>query len=227
MTAVLLLVCAGALVGFAAGVVAGRWAWLVLAVLAAVIYISVGTGADVPPDWMAKAIPVLPFAFIGVGLGIGVRRALYEDASRGRARPFGFFATPRAGGAETGVATSPWRSEAEQRLPELWRDEGARATPFLFLFELLAFVQDAHRSDDDHALERGYGFALWCFQQGGDLQQAVSVVFYEHLFDSWEIHDDVLRRLDPQVVRDCRPLWEARLDAQKLAVLRDRLGVDP
>lgn len=227
MAGVLVLVCAGGLVGFAAGVAAGRWAWLVLAALALVIYISVGTGADVPPDWMAKAIPVLPFAFIGVGIGIGVRRALYEGTGRTPGRLFGLGAKPSAGGTETRVETSPWRREAEQRLPELWRDEGARATPFLFFFELLAFVQDAHRSGDDHALERGYGFALWCLRQGGDLQQAVSVVFYEHLFDAWEIHDDVLRWLDQQVARDCWPLWEARLEPQKLAVLRARLGVDP
>ena len=81
---VLLLLGAGALLGFAAGVLAGRWAWLALAVGALVIYVSVGTGADVPPDWMATAIPVLPFAFMGVGIGIAVRRALHESASRER-----------------------------------------------------------------------------------------------------------------------------------------------
>lgn len=84
---VFLLIAAGALGGFAAGIVAGRWGWLALAVVALFIYVSVGTGADVPPDWMATAIPIVPFAFIGVGIGIGVRRALHDDTSRER-RPF-------------------------------------------------------------------------------------------------------------------------------------------
>ena len=83
---VLLPLAAFALLGFAAGILAGRWAWLVLAVAALAIYISVGTGADPPPDWMAAAIPVLPFAFIGVGVGIGVRRSVREDPRRDRAR---------------------------------------------------------------------------------------------------------------------------------------------
>jgi hypothetical protein len=79
---VLLLVAAGALAGFGAGIVAGRWAWLALVVLTLVIYVSIGTGDDVPPDWMATAVPVVPFAFIGVGIGIGVRRALLERPTR-------------------------------------------------------------------------------------------------------------------------------------------------
>ncbi|HEV2786321.1 MAG TPA: hypothetical protein VGV67_08045 [Solirubrobacteraceae bacterium] len=219
------MVSAGGLLGFAAGVVAGRWAWLVLVVVALVIYVSVGTGADVPPDWMAKAIPVLPFAFIGLGIGIGVRRALHQDTSRRRGPVFPFGLGAQARDADTGVEMSAWRSEAERRLPELWRDETARATPYLFFFALLPFVHDAHRSGDDHALARAYGFALWCYRQAGDLQNAATVAFYEHLFDSWDIHADVLRWLDPQVARDCWPLYEARLDAQRLAVLRERLDV--
>ena len=66
---VLLLVAAGGLLGFAAGIVAGRWGWLVLVAVALVVYVSVGTGADVPADWMVVAIPLVPFAFIGVGIG--------------------------------------------------------------------------------------------------------------------------------------------------------------
>jgi hypothetical protein len=222
---VLLLIVAGALLGVGAGIVAGRLAWLVLAVGAVVIYISIGTGADVPPDWMATAVPVLPFAFIGVGIGIGMRRALHDDTSGRRDRPPRFGLGAQAGDTDAGLDTSAWRSEAEQRLPELWRDETARATVYLFLFELLAFVQRAHRSGDDGALRRGYGFAHWCFRQGGDLRDAAAQAFYQHLFDDWDIHDDVLRRLDPQVARECRPLYEARLDGDRLAVLRDRLGV--
>jgi hypothetical protein len=76
---VLLPLAAFALLGFAAGVVAGRWAWLVLAVAALAIYVSVGTGTEPPPGWMAAVIPLVPFGFIGVGVGIGVRRKVRED----------------------------------------------------------------------------------------------------------------------------------------------------
>jgi hypothetical protein len=81
---VLLLLAAAALFGFAAGILAGRWAWLVLAVVALVVYISAGTGNDAPPGWMAWAIPAVPIAFMGVGVGIGMRRAAHEDSRRER-----------------------------------------------------------------------------------------------------------------------------------------------
>lgn len=110
---VLLLVVAGALAGFAAGVVAGRLAWLVLMVLALVIYVSVGTGADVPPDWMATAIPVVPFAFIGVGIGIGVRRALHDDPSRARA---GFSLRPPSATARGASESASDLAEAREVL---------------------------------------------------------------------------------------------------------------
>jgi hypothetical protein len=67
-------------------ILAGRWAWLVLAVGALAIYISVGTGREPPPEWMAAVIPLVPFGFIGVGVGIGVRRKVREDPQRDRGR---------------------------------------------------------------------------------------------------------------------------------------------
>lgn len=79
---VFLLIAAGALLGFSAGVLAGRWGWLALMIVALVIYVSVGTGNDVPPDWMATAIPAIPFAFIGVMFGISAKRALNANTSR-------------------------------------------------------------------------------------------------------------------------------------------------
>ena len=79
---VFLLVVGGGVLGFAAGVVAGGWGWLAIMVFALVVYISVGTGNDVPPDWMATAVLAIPFAFVGVGIGISVRRARYGDTSR-------------------------------------------------------------------------------------------------------------------------------------------------
>jgi hypothetical protein len=79
-------------------------------------------------------------------------------------------------------------------LPELWKDELARDTPYLFFFELLPFVRDAHRAGD------------------------------EHLFDSFDIRVGVLKRLHAQVVSDVWPRWERRLDEMQLRALRARIG---
>ena len=120
---------------------------------------------------------------------------------------------------------SAWRREAAARLPELWRDEDARQSIYQFFFEALPFVVDAHRSGDEDALRRGYGFAAWCFQQGGDLDNAAAVAFYEHLFDWWDVHEDVLRWLDRRIALECWSLFEARLDGEQLAFLRERLDI--
>jgi hypothetical protein len=81
---VLLLTAAAALLGFAAALVAGRLAWLVLVVVAGTVYVSVGTGNDVPPHWMVWAVLVIPFAFIGLGLGMRLRRWQERDVARRR-----------------------------------------------------------------------------------------------------------------------------------------------
>lgn len=119
---------------------------------------------------------------------------------------------------------SAWRNRAGQELPEVWRDEQARETPHLLFFELLPVVREAHKSGDRDLLGRAYAFAHWCFDRGGDLGNAAAVSFYEHLFDAWDIHQDVLGWLDPRILRECWPLFEARLDAEKLAVLRARMS---
>jgi hypothetical protein len=95
----------------------------------------------------------------------------------------------------------------------------------MFFFDVLPFVLGAHRSGDGDALRRGYGFAEWCFRHGGELENAAGVAFYEHLFDEWDVHDDVVRWLDPGIARACWPLLEVRLDAEKLAFLRRRFSV--
>jgi hypothetical protein len=69
------------------------------------------------------------------------------------------------------------------------------------------------------------GFAQWCFRQGGELENAAAVAFYEHLLDAWDVHDDVARWLDPRIVRECWSLFEARLDAEQLTFLRRRLNL--
>ena len=116
-----------------------------------------------------------------------------------------------------------WRRHASKLLPELWADEDDRETPYLFFFAVVPFVRDAHRRRDEDALRRAYAFARWCLQEGGDLGNAAGVAFYEHVFDSWDVHSDVMRWLNAEVVADCWPLWEARLDSEKLAVLQAKL----
>jgi hypothetical protein len=50
------------------------------------------------------------------------------------------------------------------------------------------------------------------------------VSFFEHLFDSWDVHRPVLNGLIVSVLRECWPLFEARLDADKLVVVRRQLN---
>lgn len=111
------------------------------------------------------------------------------------------------------------------RFPDLWRDEDVRQTIHLFFFELLPAIRDAHRTGDENALRHGYDFARWCFQEGGELGNAAAVAFYEHLFDSWDVHGEVLRWLDPYIARECWSLFEARLGPEQLDVLRQRLNL--
>lgn len=119
---------------------------------------------------------------------------------------------------------SRWRREAAERFPDLWRDEDARDSIYSFLRELGPFTRQAHHQDSTADLQRAYAFARWCLDQPGfEPANAVCVAFYEHLFDQWAIHDDVIRWLDPKAVQWSWPLWEHRLDEDKLSVLRQQL----
>ncbi|MDA0179398.1 hypothetical protein OJ997_03745 [Solirubrobacter phytolaccae] len=113
-----------------------------------------------------------------------------------------------------------WRRTAAELLPELWVDEDDRQTPNAFFFAVLPFTRDAHRRGDDDALRRAYAFATWCEAQGDELLNAVYVSFYEHLFDAWDVHEDVVRWLSPAVIRDGWTLWHDRLEPAQLEALR-------
>lgn len=117
-----------------------------------------------------------------------------------------------------------WRRHALELFPELREEiEGDDVfSPISLFFELLPFALDAHRRADDEALRRVYGFAQWCHHQraGSDLPNAVGVAFYEHLFDEWELRDEVAPWLSPAVARDVWQLWEARLAPGELKTLR-------
>ena len=70
---IVLLLIAVTLLGFAGGILAGRLAWLILAVATLVILVKAATLHDGASDWMIWFVPLWPFAFIGVKVGMGLR----------------------------------------------------------------------------------------------------------------------------------------------------------
>jgi hypothetical protein len=87
-----------------------------------------------------------------------------------------------------------WRRKVDALFPELRDDlaEDEPLTPHLVFFALLPFVFEAHRRGDEDALRRTYGFAKWC-HDARDLENAVAVSFYEHVFDDWSLRREVSR----------------------------------
>ncbi len=93
----------------------------------------------------------------------------------------------------------------------------------MFLTELWQLAAEAHRAGDADLLRRVYGFAHWCFRQPEQFLSNASVVsFYEHVFDEWELRDEVAPWLPAEVVAKVRPLWEWRWSAERLSEV-DRL----
>jgi len=93
---------------------------------------------------------------------------------------------------------------------------------YALFFWLLPFSRAAHQRDDEDALRRSYGFAQWCWHQrrGSELRNAVAVSFYEHLFDHWKLHEQVVPWLELGVRSSIWTLWEDRLDQDKRKELR-------
>ena len=124
-----------------------------------------------------------------------------------------------------------WRDKAEAEFPDIYALLGKLSKEpdndswscHVFLIELLRFTVAAHRAHDIAALQRCYGFAQWCLDQPGRfLADAARISFYEHVFDEWELRDEVVRWLPDSVKTTVRPLWEWRLSPEKLAEV-DRL----
>jgi hypothetical protein len=125
-----------------------------------------------------------------------------------------------------------WRRRALALFPELrgelnpanwWRFYGYN-NYYLLFFDLFAMFHEALNVSDEQTLRRIFDFAEWCFCQGRrapDLNNAVCVCFYEHVFDvahrDWA---DVARWLSPAVIGACSTLWEARYDKDELEKLR-------
>ncbi len=124
-----------------------------------------------------------------------------------------------------------WRRRALALFPELRGEiNPARGSRFnrynyyLLFFDLFAMFREALDASDERTLGRILDFAQWCFCQhrrAPDLNNAVCVAFYEHVFDvahrDWP---DVARWLSPSVIRACWTLWEARHDKDEFQKLR-------
>jgi hypothetical protein len=124
-----------------------------------------------------------------------------------------------------------WRRRALALFPELrgeinpasrWRIN--RYNYYLLFFDLFAMFREALDTTDEQTLRKIFDFAQWCFCQNRrapDLNNAVCVCFYEHVFDvahrDWA---DVARWLSPTVIRACWTLWEARHDTDEIDKLR-------
>jgi hypothetical protein len=114
---------------------------------------------------------------------------------------------------------SAWRREAIAAFPEL-RTQLNRVqeigSPYDLWFELLPLVVEAHRDGNDDLLRRIYGYAQWSRRQTWDLENAVAVAFYEHLFDQRWMRPLVPSWLSRDIIEDIRPLWESRLPADEM-----------
>ncbi|MBB4969216.1 DUF7674 family protein [Saccharothrix violaceirubra] len=118
-----------------------------------------------------------------------------------------------------------WRTKASTLVPELGAVvERESWSCHVFLAELWQLAAEAHREGDRELLARAYEFALWCFRQEQFLSNASVVSFYEHVFDEWELRDEVAPWLPEDVVEKVRPLWEWRWPKERLTEVDKLLG---
>ena len=115
-----------------------------------------------------------------------------------------------------------WRRRALEYFPQLGAElQDSEYSIYMLFFDLLPMVRHAHDLGEAELARRIYEFAEWCLNQTtGDLSNAAGVAFYEHLFDSNCHRAETIRRLSPDVIATCRPLWEARLSEDEMAELR-------
>ncbi|QFZ16114.1 DUF7674 family protein [Saccharothrix syringae] len=121
-----------------------------------------------------------------------------------------------------------WRARASALVPELSAVvERESWSCHVFLAELWQLALEAHRDGEHDVLRRAYSFAHWCFRQPERFLSDASVVsFYEHVFDEWELRDEVAPWLPAEVVARVRPLWEWRWPQERLVEV-DRLLAGP
>lgn len=109
-------------------------------------------------------------------------------------------------------------------LAQSLNDSAEVESPYELWFELLPMVRAAHRSDDEDLLARIYSYGEWSIDQGGELQNAVAVSFYEHLLDEKWMRPLAAPRLSRRVVDEVRPLWVNRLPAEEMEEVDRLLG---
>jgi hypothetical protein len=114
---------------------------------------------------------------------------------------------------------SAWRRRAIETFPDLRREfQAPDATIYTVFFELLA----RHQNDTgiaDEELGRIYGFAEWCFREGGELGNAAAVAFYECCGEREHVRDEFIRRVPTDIYRDVRCLFVGRIDDRHVATL--------
>lgn len=127
-----------------------------------------------------------------------------------------------------------WRRKALELFPELRGDLNPvrreyREDCHLLFFDVFDMYAEAMRSADEPALRKIFDFAEWCLHQGRrapELGNAAMTYFHQRVFDvSRRDWSDVARRLSPDVVRECRPLWKLRYsaaDIQRIEEILDR-----
>jgi hypothetical protein len=78
-------------------------------------------------------------------------------------------------------------------------------------FDLLPRMQSAIAEGDLRTTAAIFAFTEWCaMQYSGEIESAVAVAFYEHVFDEREIWDGVVPFLSPTIIRQYWKLWETR-----------------
>ena len=94
----------------------------------------------------------------------------------------------------------------------------------MLFMELVSLLKSAHRENDDDTLRRIYGYASWARgQPDDDIQNAVGVSFYEHLFDERWMRPLVIPWINSSIVRDCMGLWELMLSEADFEEVRQLL----
>ncbi len=123
-----------------------------------------------------------------------------------------------------------WRERATALVPEL-RDVAMTEewSCHVFFSELSQLAMEAHREQDDDVLRRAYGFAHWCFHQPEQfLENAALISFYEHVFDDWDLREEVAAWLPVDVLPKVRALWEWRWPKEQLDEVDQLLaGLEP
>lgn len=115
-----------------------------------------------------------------------------------------------------------WRRKALELFPELKRKlNDPEETVYLFFYDLVPIVREAHAANDEEALRRIYTFGEWCFEQKVTaLWNPAALCFYGDLVERRDDWEGVIAWLSPDIIRRCWPLWKERLGEKRFEELR-------